>query len=209
MHGPDPRRVARIAAKKDMASPKTAAKPTIKWEPQRHTMVPIWEGTPSTRREPGGGNWGGSIWEFNIIQRGEPNETQPGDDYMRGGNKPGTEYWQVEIWPASEGGTRKPWIKPKKKWKTLEAAQDWCLKVLQGRARVPGLRVARIAAKKDMGGTKLRSALYESGDKITSLEDLAGDAPLDDDPKYKNLVKKLSRAHDDLRKHLDANYNWD
>ena len=70
-------------------------------------------------------------------------------------------------------------------------------------------RVARIAAKKDMGGTKLRSALYESGDKITSLEDLAGDAPLDDDPKYKNLVKKLSRAHDDLRKHLDANYNWD
>lgn len=124
---------------------KTAAKPTIRWEPVRHTMTPVWEGTPSTRREPGGGNWGGSVWGFNIIQKGEPNETQPGDNYLRGGNQPGTEYWQVEIWPASEGGTRKPWIKPKKKWKTLKAAQDWSLKVLQGRARVPGLRVAGTA----------------------------------------------------------------
>jgi hypothetical protein len=105
-------------------------------------MTPVWEGTPSTRREPGGGNWGGSVWGFNIIQKGEPNETQPGDNYLRGGNQPGTEYWQVEIWPASEGGTRKPWIKPEKKWKTLKAAQDWSLKVLQGRIRVPGLRVA-------------------------------------------------------------------
>jgi hypothetical protein len=67
----------------------------------------------------------------------------------------------------------------------------------------------KFAAKKDMGGTDVRHPLYEAGDKITALEDLAGEPPLAGDAKYKSLAKKLSRAHDDLRKHLDANYNWD
>lgn len=67
----------------------------------------------------------------------------------------------------------------------------------------------KFAAKKDMGGTDVRHPLYEAGDKITALEELAGETPLAGDAKYKSLAKKLSRAHDDLRKHLDANYNWD
>ncbi len=115
------------------------AQPTISWEFQRHVSVPVLQGTPSTRRAPDGSNWGGSIWSFDIIQRGEPNRTLPEDNYLRGGNKPGTEFWQVEIFLP---GRKR--VKPKLKWpkKDLEKVKDWCLRVLRGQVRVPGVKMA-------------------------------------------------------------------
>ena len=55
----------------------------------------------------------------------------------------------------------------------------------------------------------LRDPVYESGDSIIRLEDLASDRPLRGDRKYESLVQKLDRAHRELRAHLDSNYTWD
>ena len=66
-------------------------------------------------------------------------------------------------------------------------------------------------AKIDEGGNlDIRKAYYQIGDGIENLE-WVGKRHSDyaNDKKIQQHVKKLLKAHNDLRKHLDKTYNWD
>ena len=107
----------------------------IVWEPERHTIVPVITGIPRHpnygpgRRTPHPGV------EFSIIQGGERIPTEPWDNYLRSEHVPGTEFWKVKI---LMGGKT---YQIKRTWpvKQLEAAKEWCSKVLSGEVKVSGM----------------------------------------------------------------------
>ena len=107
----------------------------IVWEPERHTIVPVITGIP---RPPNYGPWSRPVphvVEFTIVQGGERIKTQPSDNYIQSGHVPGTEFWKVAI---RMGGKT---YQIKRTWpvKQLEAAKEWCSKVLSGEVKVSGM----------------------------------------------------------------------
>lgn len=60
------------------------------------------------------------------------------------------------------------------------------------------------------GNLDIRQAFYQIGDGIENLE-WVGKRHSDyaNDKKIQQHVKKLLKAHNDLRKYLDKTYNWD
>jgi hypothetical protein len=127
MREPSPKSVAtRHMASGDMR---------IDWEPSRHTLVPVINGTP---RPHDYGPWSKASpprVTFEIVERGVRNETKPWHDYVVPGNQPGTEHWVLNIFMDGKTYTLK------RKWdrKDLDAVKDWCARFLQGKVRVSGI----------------------------------------------------------------------
>ena len=60
------------------------------------------------------------------------------------------------------------------------------------------------------GSLDIRKAFYQIGDGIENLEWVGKrHADYHNDKKIQQHVKKLLKAHNDLRKYLDKTYNWD